>query len=144
MIISEKYNVWGGPRPASLEDLKNQGIKRLINLETGFYQAVTVYENSRPQVMYQFPCEFGMAEYNMPMSSIQAPDRIYIGKIVALCADGMPTFIHCAQGRDRTGFAGAVIKMKLDRVTFDQALAWWREIRHPWYFIWDDELRFWS
>lgn len=144
MIISEKYNVFGGPRPASLKDVELQGVKRIINLEAGVYEALTVYTNSRPQVMFQFPCEYGMREYNMPLSSVTAPDKDYVRKIIQLCADGMPTFIHCAQGRDRTGFVGAAIKMQLESWTYGNALAWWKDIRHPWYFIWDDALKEWS
>lgn len=144
MIISEHYKVWGGPRPANLADLRAEGIKRIISLEAGVYQALKVYENERDSVMFQFPCEFGMAEYNMPMSAIQAPDKDYVDKILKLVADGMPTFIHCEHGQDRTGFVGAVIKMRYEGWTYKQALEWWSAFRHWQYFVWDKELEKWG
>lgn len=143
IAISEPFNVWGGPRPQSLASLKALGITRIISLESGVYQTLKVYTEPTSD-MFQFPCEYGMKEYNMPCSDFTAPDRRYVEKILRMCYDREETYIHCLSGRDRTGFVGAVLKMRLEDWTYEQALAWWKDLRHPWYFYWESELKKWT
>ncbi len=143
MIISSRNNVWGGPKPTSLKDLKDKGIKRIINLESGVYDLIRVYDETYYKDHMQFPADFGMSEYLMPCSDIKAPAALAVGKILELVFDKVPTYIHCLSGRDRTGFVGAVIKMRIDGMSFDDAVKWWREVRHPWYFYWEPALKEW-
>lgn len=141
MIISERYKVWGGPRPSSLQDLAGQGIKRIINLQSGVYDVIRVYSETYYEETMQFPNELGMVEYHLPCSDITAPRAIYVKKVLSLVADGTPTYIHCLSGRDRTGFMAAAIKMRYVGLSYEQAVSWWRGVRHPWYFYWEHALR---
>lgn len=144
MTISLAHNVFGGPRPKLLAELRDHGIKRIINLESGVYDTLRVYTETYYEDSLQFPPDFGMVEYMMPCSDITPPPEKIVSKILELVQDKTPTYIHCYSGVDRTGFVAAAIRMRLLRWSYDDALKAWREIRHPWYFYWERALRKWA
>lgn len=145
MIIVDAMNsVYAGPRPTDLEALKKFGIKRIINLQSGVYDTLRVYTETYYEDTLQFPPDFGMIEYHMPMSDVLPPKQIFVKRILELCRDGTPTFIHCLSGVDRTGFVVAVIRMQTLKWKYEDARYAWGLVRHPWYFWWEHALREWS
>lgn len=140
-MISDEFKIFAGPRPAELAALKREGIERIINLESGVYDVLRVYEGIEVE---QFPPDFGMMEYIMPCSDITPPPEKYVEKILELARDRIPTYIHCYSGVDRTGFVVAVIRMRLMGWSYEEALQAWRNVRHPWYFYWERALKKWS
>jgi protein tyrosine/serine phosphatase len=144
-IIDSKLQIWRGERPTDLTGLKNLGIKRIINLESGMYELIRVYDNEFSIEQLQFPPDFGMVEYHMPVKAYSPPPVKFIYKILDLVRDGIPTYIHCKQGVDRTGFVAAVIRMQINRWPYERALTEWKQLgRHPWFFWWESELIKWD
>lgn len=144
IIVSFERSIYAGPRPTDLAELKKFGIKRIINLQSGVYDTIRVYTETYYDDHLQFPPDFGMVEYHMPMSDILPPSQIYVKKILELCGDGVPTFIHCLSGVDRTGFVVAAIRMQILKWEYEDARYAWSLVRHPWYFWWESALKEWS
>lgn len=139
IVVDEINNLYRGPRPTDLRALKN--IKRIINLESGVY---TLLHPDGP-VEQQFPCEFGMEEYNMPCSDVSPPEDWVVKKVIALMCDAKPTYLHCLSGVDRTGFVCAAYRMQVQHWSYDAAVKEWIALgRHPWYFWWGQKLKRWA
>lgn len=116
-MIQVANNLWRGPRPTNLQDLKDQGFEYIINLESGFY---TFWEGDL--VMVQFPSDFGLTEFNIPLSPISnsTEERIHMG--LRIVARGKKTFVHCKDGVDRTGKFCAAYRMSVQGWTFQLAV----------------------
>lgn len=138
-MILINNNIYRGPRPKTLHDIR--GINRIFSLQTGIYE---VFVND--QYEYQIPYEFGMLEYNFPLSSITPPKRHVVSKILkVLTSADVATYIHCKHGVDRTGFICAVYRMQVQGWRYRDALDEWKSLgRHPWYWTWERELKAWD
>lgn len=138
-LVDENVGLWRGPRPTSLGEVKALGIRRIINLESGFYQALSTEEGL---VSNEYPPDFGLVEYNIPCSDIRPPGEFVIEKVMGLCRDRTPTLIHCLSGVDRTGFVCASYRVKALGWSVAAAIAEFRAFgRHPWFWWWDMELK---
>lgn len=134
--------LWRGPRPNDLHDVSVLGVKRIISLESGIYDLC--HEGNF--LIRQFPCEFGMKQYDLKSSDFLPPRDWAVRKFLFLMQDvPMPTFIHCLSGVDRTGFLCAVYRMQVQGYPYAWALAEWKRLgRHPWYFWWEPALKKWE
>ncbi len=92
------------PQPSGYATLKKLGVRTVINLRARHSEKAAVEAAG--------------------MRSIEVPIRIpgtltaeAMRRVVADMADpnNQPVFVHCAQGRDRTGVAVAVYRMEMDR-----------------------------
>jgi protein tyrosine/serine phosphatase len=134
-------NLYRGPRPTDLTILQTAGIKRIISLESGVQDLV----HPDQSIERQFPCEFGIAQYDMKSSDFTPPEDWVVHKVIALMVDQIPTYIHCKSGVDRTGFVCAAYRMQVQHWTFEAAHEEWIALgRHPWYFLWDSSLKKWE
>lgn len=141
-LVDDKYKLWRGPRPRSLGDVRNQGVERLINLESGFYQGALATEGL---VVREFPPDFGMVEYNMPCSDLTPPEDFVVEKVCSLVMDAIPTYIHCLSGVDRTGYVCAAYRMRVCGWTYSAAVGEFRALgRHAWYWWWEGKLKKWA
>lgn len=139
-MIQVDTNLWRGPRPTDLQPLQDQVFVRIISLESGVYD---LFHADR--VEQQFPCEYGMAQYDLKCSDISPPSDWVVLKFLALMKFGLKTFLHCLSGVDRTGFLCAVYRMRVQGWTYEAALAEWKKLgRHPWYFFWEPALKRWA
>ncbi len=126
-----------GPRPANLETLQSMGVKRIINLQSGFYELVSETKRER-----QHPSEFGIEYYDLGSSNVFPPEDHTIDKFLALLADKKLTYVHCYSGVDRTGFLVACYRMAIEGWTYEKAHdEFVGEGRHWWFGWWRVELK---
>ncbi len=91
------------PRPEGYATLAKMGVRSVINLR------------SRNEEKEQVEVH-GMRSFGVPMSTFGDVNPEMVRKAVALMADpaNQPVFVHCRQGRDRTGVVVAVYRMEID------------------------------
>lgn len=144
MIKPVDRNCFRGPRPDNLRELRvKYHIDTIIDLESGIYDVMRVYDETYYKDLPQFPPDVGIAYYHMPCSDFTAPKKIFVDKAIELMADmSRHTFIHCLSGVDRTGFICAVYRMRIQGWSYEAAHAEWISMgRHPWYFYWNRALK---
>jgi protein tyrosine/serine phosphatase len=97
-------DIFRGSQPAKngYDTLKRMGIRTIINLRTSM--------SERKQVE-----SAGMRSIEIPLSTFNNGDKEKVDRIVALLSDpaNQPVFVHCRQGRDRTGIVVAAYRMKV-------------------------------
>jgi protein tyrosine/serine phosphatase len=97
-------DVFRGSQPANngYDTLKKMGIRTVVNLRTSM--------SEKKQVEAA-----GMRSIEIPLSTFNNGDREKVDRVVALLADpaNRPVFVHCRQGRDRTGIVVAAYRMKI-------------------------------
>ena len=76
----------------------------------------------------------GMHYVNVPMTGWTAPTVDQIAQVRAVMDTGGVVFVHCKQGRDRTGTVTAIYRMEREGWTNDKALAEARDMGLRWYF----------
>jgi protein tyrosine/serine phosphatase len=91
------------PRPEGYATLAKMGVRSVINLR------------SRNEEKEQVEAH-GMHSFGVPMSVFRDVNPKMVRKAVALMADpaNQPVYVHCRQGRDRTGVVVAVYRMEID------------------------------
>lgn len=109
-----------GPRPQFFSEiihLRDQGVKTLINLQSGFYEQFNddEYEVSTPQ-------ELGLRCIDIPCSDFGPPKPWQVDKFITAIQNFAPVYVHCLHGKDRTGFMVAAYRMRVQRWTFRQAV----------------------
>lgn len=136
-------NIFRGPRPENLRELRlKYDIDTMIDLESGIYDVIRVYDETYYKDVLQFPADCGMSYYHMPCSDIFPPKEVFVKKAIELMASNRHVYIHCLSGVDRTGYVCAAYRMRVQGWTFEAAHAEWIELgRHPWYFYWSRELK---
>lgn len=99
------------PEQAGYETLKKMGIRTVINLRSSHSEKDVVEKT-------------GMRSFEFPMITTGYPDFKKIDAIVDLLADpaNQPVFIHCRQGKDRTGLLIACYRMKIDKWPCERAI----------------------
>jgi protein tyrosine phosphatase (PTP) superfamily phosphohydrolase (DUF442 family) len=92
------------PRPEGYATLAKMGVRSVINLR------------SRNEEKEQVEAH-GMRSFGVPMSIFGDVNPEMVRKAVALMADpaNQPVYVHCRQGRDRTGVVVAVYRMEMRR-----------------------------
>jgi protein tyrosine/serine phosphatase len=102
--------LYRGPRPKDLADLKALRFDCIINLQSGVYEFLhnDLYEQ-------QFPCDFGMDQYDIPCSDFTPPTRWQIYKVISTINSHQKTYIHCKHGVDRTGFMVACYRVAMHK-----------------------------
>jgi protein tyrosine phosphatase (PTP) superfamily phosphohydrolase (DUF442 family) len=76
----------------------------------------------------------GMHYVNVPMTGWTAPTIDQIDQVRAVMDTGGVVFVHCKQGRDRTGTVTAIYRMEREGWANDKALAEARNMGLRWYF----------
>jgi protein tyrosine/serine phosphatase len=119
-------DLWRGARPniVGMQTLKQMGVKTIIDLEDRDASA-----EIPPGVNY----------VRLPVSPFRC-DRVDGRALLnAIATSSRPIFIHCRQGRDRTGLAVAIYRCKVEGMSSADAI---RELHaynvHPWW-VWSME-----
>jgi len=100
------------PEAAGYATLKKMGIMTVINLRTSMSERAAVEEA-------------GMRSIEVPVEMSRDGLRAKVDMVVALMADpaNQPLFVHCRQGRDRTGIVVAAYRMKIEGWPLSEAEA---------------------
>lgn len=104
----------GQPTYDGLEKLKSLGIKTIISLRG---------ENQELIEEERMTLELGINLYNVPMSIYRRPTDEEALKLleIILLEDNQPVFIHCENGRDRTGTIVAMYQVIVKGLTPKEA-----------------------
>jgi tyrosine-protein phosphatase SIW14 len=134
--------IYRGPRPPSVQWLKDNGFREVIDLESGKYEQFhdDDYERERKT-------ERTIDFTNLPWSDFWAPNRLQLKKVIYIMSLNrkmkIKTYVHCLHGEDRTGMAVAAYKIVVLGRTPDEAIADMYAHgfhRFP-YFFWVKQLR---
>ncbi len=100
------------PEAQGYATLKKMGIRTVINLRTSM--------SEKKQVEAA-----GIRSIEVPIEMSRNGLKAKVDRVVALMADpaNQPVFVHCRQGRDRTGIVVAAYRMKIQGWTLAEAEA---------------------
>jgi protein tyrosine/serine phosphatase len=99
-----------GSRPEKLTDvlfLKNLGVRYIINLQSGVYEAFNDDE-------YEHLCkeDLGLGFIHIHCSDFCAPTLLQVRRFIRAVGGALaPVYVHCLHGKDRTGFMVACYRM---------------------------------
>ena len=110
-------NIYRGAQPTAegLKSLADMGVKTIIDLRHGVDHA-----DSEQQAAERL----GLQYINVPMEGLTAPTDEQISRLLAVlgAADRGGVFVHCREGKDRTGAVVACYRIAHDHWSNDQAL----------------------
>lgn len=119
MITQIDKNVFRGPRPDNMDDLKARGVQTIINLETGWFEwfhGESGQEKERAE-------KAGINYFHIPIDDILFPCKEKMDDIVWFLEQDKVTYVHCRHGNDRTGIVCAAYRVKVQHWSVDQAIA---------------------
>jgi tyrosine-protein phosphatase SIW14 len=131
--------IWRGSRPELWDDfarLRALGIKTILCLEGGVIERLTNDIANECN-------EFGGAVNWVPLSTIFPPTKHQVQTALSIMKTVQaPIYVHCKEGRDRTGFMIALYEVLFCNYSVDAAIA---EMHgngfHWWYWYWIPTLR---
>ncbi len=136
-------NLWRGPRPTDLREMKRLGFKRVISLQSGVEDrwTNTLAEQQRRQAK-----DFGIDYIYVRCRNWLPPTAAQVSRVMLLLKwFNIKTYIHCHSGVDRTGFMCAVYRMSAEQWPFAAAYQEWKaEGRHWWFWWWKPFLKRWA
>ncbi len=141
MITRVTGTLWRGPRPADLTPIKELGVLRIINLQSGIYELIhdDPYENINT-------LDYGIVEHDLGCSDFLPPDEYTVARALNIINIGEPTYIHCKHGVDRTGYIIAAYRMRCQGWSYEKAKA--EMMAHGFhrfpYAIWLPKLKTWE
>lgn len=114
-MVSGRLLRGGQPTDAGLNLLKNSGVKTIIDLRA---EEPKIAESERKTVE-----SLGMKFVHIPMYAFDTPDNKQFQRFlnaVSIPENG-PVYLHCLQGRDRTGTMTGAYRIVIENWTFDNA-----------------------
>ena len=111
--ISPTYYRGGELKGHEAADLASLGVKTVIDLRGDDYDPAEA----------RLVTSSGMQYVRMPMTTRTAPTAEEIAKFLSIVTDPakQPVYVHCVEGRHRTGVMTAVYRMTVDGWTPDRA-----------------------
>jgi protein tyrosine/serine phosphatase len=110
-------SVYRGAQPTAegLKNLAGMGVKTIIDLRHGKDHSDSEQKAAE---------SLGMRYINVPMEGLTAPTDEQISKLLAVldAADQGAVFVHCREGKDRTGAVVACYRIEHDHWSNGQAL----------------------
>ena len=116
-MIQVSETLFRGPRPKSFADLKEKGITKVINLQSGFHEELHDDEYEKENA-----ADFGIVEYNISCSDLLPPKEWQVDKVLKIIQQPGVTYIHCLHGKDRTGYMCAAYRMAVEGWDFRESL----------------------
>jgi protein tyrosine/serine phosphatase len=131
--ISPSYYRGGAPSGEGVLALANLGIKTVIDLQM----------DPNP-IESGLVGKAGMQYVRIPMTTRTPPTASQQAQFLALVNDPahQPVYVHCKEGRHRTGVMTAMYRMTRDRWTADQAFKEMKQYDFGWDFLHAEFKRF--
>ena len=132
MIQVSKY-VYRGGEPKDFSVYEKNGIKSVINLQTGWFEALTAKSDREFIYCYKTKTKF----FDFSLSQFKPPRREVVEMCMEIILNSMfPVYVHCRHGHERTGFIIAVYRMQLCDWPFDLAFSEMKESGCHWLWCW--------
>jgi tyrosine-protein phosphatase SIW14 len=131
--IDAKYYRGAEPEDQDFAALAAVGIKTVIDLQKDG-------DEDEPGLVESA----GMKYIRIPMTTRVPPTSEQLAHFLALVNDpaSQPVYVHCKEGRHRTGVMTAVYRMTKDRWTADQAFDEMKDYKFGWDFLHPEFKRF--
>ena len=113
------------PDPTAWPSLAKLGVKTVIDLRRDVEHSCSEERRAVEAA--------GMKYVNFPMNGFDTPTAEQMTRVLALMDGNAPVFVHCKQGRDRTGTVIATWRMAREKWTNEKALAEARDCGLHWY-----------
>jgi len=115
-LVSSSAQIYRSARPGrgGLKQLKNRGIKTILNLEEFLESGLESIEARG----------LGITDINVPMSGLGAPSFEQLDRALTVMTDPNlphPLLVHCRLGEDRTGIVVAAYRVVVEDVPAAQA-----------------------
>lgn len=109
----------GRPSQEGVAELREMGVKTILDLEAGLFATETDAVKSERGWVAAAGMDF---EY-VPLGPLGAPPAARVDAALAIMGDPAkrPIFVHCKAGVDRTGFVVAAYRVKVESWTPEQA-----------------------
>jgi len=112
--VNESLYRGGQPTAEGWNLLARKGVRVVIDLRRADEHSAEAEERAVKAA--------GMRYLNVPMKGVVAPADEDIAKILEVLGSGEPVFVHCRQGKDRTGTVIACYRITHDRWDRQRAL----------------------
>ncbi len=113
-----------GDRPSGLPfllGLRNIGIQTVLNLERGYLETFKNVVNQEVEWVIQA----GLRPVHIEFGDIMAPTRQEMDAALMVLVDNArfgPVYVHCLEGKNRTGMVCAYYRVKHDKWSVDAAI----------------------
>ncbi len=123
--VNERLYRGGQPADDAWGDLARLGVKTVIDLRREEEHSTTGEAKLVEAA--------GMRYVSIPMNGFDTPTAESIGRALAAIDGGQTVFVHCKQGRDRTGSVVAAYRIAREQWTCDKALVEAKACGMHWY-----------
>jgi len=113
--VDEHLYRGGQPAEGGIARLKSLGVRTIVDLRGG---------SSRATAEAKAAAEAGLGYFSVPMRGLGRPTDEQLKRILGLIdqADNWPVFVHCKEGRDRTGLVVACQRIARAGWTAERAI----------------------
>jgi len=132
-VVKVDENLYRGPRPKSFAELKNIGIKTVINLQSGAFE---IFHNDEYE--FEMGATYEINEVEIELSDFFPPTMGQWHEVLYTIKNSPgPVYIHCLHGMDRTGFICALYRMRMMAWKFEKARDEMYSLGfHKWPYLW--------
>ena len=123
--VGERLYRGGQPADDAWPGLAKLGVRTVIDLRRGVEHSVAAESTAVTAA--------GMRYVNFPMNGFDTPTRDQIACVLAMFDGNDRVFVHCKQGRDRTGTVIAAYRVSRDHWTNSKALDEARDLGLHWF-----------
>lgn len=131
--VNEGYYRGAQPEAADVRELAALGVRTVVDLQKdGDDDEPTLVEGA------------GMKYVRIPMTTRVPPTGAQLAEFFAVVTNPVnrPVYVHCREGRHRTGVMTAAYRMTLDGWTADQAFKEMKQYKFGWDFLHPEFKRF--
>lgn len=118
------------PSPEGWRSLANQGVRVVLDLRRDGEDREHYIDDERHDVEAA-----GMRYVSIPMEGVVAPSHWQIAQALALLNSGERVFVHCREGKDRTGTIVACYRITHDRWARKDAMLEANDFGMHWYEV---------